>query len=208
LAKCGFTAKYWNYERQAIECWLCDSEDEDVLDSGKCIFHDEYYLKTISFREEKKRNVIKKVTDKVEKSKDKKEALFCIGYYLPDVTIGGNFIKPVYFTKCKFQGQADFNSAEFSGGANFDSAKFSGGANFRLAKFSGGANFRLAKFSGGAYFRLAKFSGEVSFISAGFSEIAYFGSAKFSGRAIFGSAKFSESNFISAEFSELANFSS
>jgi hypothetical protein len=48
--KCKFTTKYLNHETQAREYWNCDSEDEDVLDSGKCIFHDEYYLKdTLAF---------------------------------------------------------------------------------------------------------------------------------------------------------------
>jgi hypothetical protein len=44
LAECKFTTKYWDHERSRIVDYNCDSKDEDVLDSGLCIFHDENYL--------------------------------------------------------------------------------------------------------------------------------------------------------------------
>ena len=43
-AKCQFTAEYWNYERKAMVDYSCP-DDEEILGSGLCIFHDENYLK-------------------------------------------------------------------------------------------------------------------------------------------------------------------
>ena len=126
MARCSFTTKYWNDETDEEVEWPCDSEDEDILNSGKCIFHDEDYLQlgSGSALEEKKSNVMNKVMDKVKKSIADGEALFCIGYNLPDVIIRGNFTKPAYFNQCRFLGLADFSSAKFSGEADFSSAEF------------------------------------------------------------------------------------
>jgi len=157
LAKCLFTTKYWNYGTHEQVEWSCDSKDEDFQSRpDKCIFHDEDYLQLGTGRFLEEKNVRTRVMDKVRKSIVDNESLFLIGYYLPDVTIRGNFTKRAYFKECRFLGRADFTSAEFSGGAGFGLAKFSGGADFGLAKFSGGADFASAEFSGVAYFRSAK----------------------------------------------------
>jgi hypothetical protein len=59
-----------------------------------------------------------KILDKkVRNCINKKEPLFCIGYYLPDITIKEKFIEPVYFSDCRFYGKADF-------GANFERSVF------------------------------------------------------------------------------------
>ncbi|MFY9795259.1 MAG: pentapeptide repeat-containing protein [Candidatus Nitrosopolaris sp.] len=119
MANCSFTTKYWNYESQAEIDYSC--KEDSQVDSDKCILHDEEYLRLGigSFLEEKKNNVRTKVMDKVRKSIDDEESLFFIGCYLPDVTIGGNFTKPAYFSECRFQGRANFYSTEFSGEAIF-----------------------------------------------------------------------------------------
>ena len=187
LAKCQFpTTKYYDYERQARVPYNCDSKDEDVLASGLCIFHDENYLKEDKDnRKEREQKVKEKLMDKVRKSVDQKEALFCIGYHLPDIPLEEvNFTKPVYFTNCEFQGAADFRSARFIKETNFNSAKFSGqAASFYSAKFSGEAYFSDATFSGEAYLIRATFSGEASFSQATFSGETSFNSATFAKEA-------------------------
>ena len=171
--------------------------------SSLCLFHDEYYLQDKTMRKEHEQTVRDKLMTKVHNSIDQKEALLCIGYYLPDnITIKGDFTKAVHFSKAKLQ------QIEFSGGASFDLAEFSGDAEFRSAEFSGLADFREAEFSGLAYFTSAKFSNIADFTSAKFSESAYFGSAEFSEKADFYSTQFcGEAEFSSAKFSGEAEFS-
>jgi hypothetical protein len=144
------------------------------LDTGFCIFHDENYLQDKNNLVERKKEVTKRLMDKVAYSIDHNKALFCIGYHLPDIKIKArNFTKPVYFSHATFQ-DADFSGAKFSQLAYIDLAEFSGKAYFYSATFSEGANFNHATFSGEAYFDSAKFS-----------QLAYFSSAKFSGEAYF-----------------------
>jgi hypothetical protein len=104
-----------------------DNNVEDILDSGFCIFHDNNYLQhyLFSFREERKRNIIKKLMMRVKESKENKKPLLCIGYHLPDVTIKETLTLPVYFTKCEFEGVADFSESSFEAQADFTSAEFS-----------------------------------------------------------------------------------
>jgi len=203
LANCSFTTRYWNYESQAVNDYYC--EEDSRGNSGKCIFHDEDYLHDMgSSLEERKNNVRTKVMDKVRKSIVDKESLFLIGYYLPDVTIGGSFTKRAYFNQCRFQGRADFSLAEFSKAADFSSTKFFEIADFSFTEFSGKANFVTARFSE-ADFDSARFS-EADFDSARFSE-ADFASAEFSGEADFANAEFYiSSRFGSAKFYEAAYF--
>ena len=157
MANCPFTTKYLNYESQAVVDYFCDSKDEDILSSGKCIFHDEDYLQSDSLEE--KNNVRAKLMIKVAGSIAGNGALVCIGYYLPDVTIAESFIKPAYFKQCRFQGRADFSSAEFSEAADFSSTNFFEITEFSFAKFSGEADFATAFFRE-AHFDSAKFSGQ------------------------------------------------
>ena len=239
LAKCRFSIEYLDYESKKKMPYNCDSENVDVLESSLCIFHEERYLEGYFFHDDfgakevsnftdtlelRTQRVTKRLKEKINDSIVNQKALFCIGYHFPDnITIKGDFTKPVYFFKAtlrwidfslaKFSAQADFHSAEFSRGADFGSAEFSEQANFDSAKFLGRAyfdsakfaqaNFRSAKFSAQADFDSAKFSAQANFRSAKFSKEAYFGSAKFSKEAYFGSAKFSkEAYFGSVKFSE------
>jgi uncharacterized protein YjbI with pentapeptide repeats len=225
LVKCKFTtAAYLDFdiggrarERTDYEC----EKEEDILKSGLCIFHDENYLRDETNRAQNQQNVIGKLMAKVRQKIEKKEPLFCIGYYLPSVRINEVFTKPVYFSKCIFSGSTDFDGAEFSGGeTSFIGTEFSGGGTyFSEAKFSGGGtSFSGAKFSGSTTFSRAKFSGTyTSFRNAEFSgggtyfigtEFSgggtYFSGAKFSGGGTsFHGAKFSgmDTSFRNAEFS-------
>jgi hypothetical protein len=120
LSKCQFTAIYYDYESQAIVDYNCERKDEDILPSGLCIFHDESYLKEDKDnRKEPEQKVRDSLMVKVRDSVDQKEALFCIGYQLPDNTIKQNFTKPVYFRNCKFEGRADFSRVNFQAQADF-----------------------------------------------------------------------------------------
>src|SRR5947209_7623174 len=100
LVTCQFTTKYRDYESKA-EDYNCDNKD-DVLDSGLCKFHDENHLQDKNKHNEREHEVVTKLMVKVNKSKDRKEALLCIGYHLPDnITIKGKLTKPVYFLQAK-----------------------------------------------------------------------------------------------------------
>ena len=196
------------------------------------MFHDEeYYLPGFKEQEQKLRE---ELMSKVDYSISQDKALLCTGYYLPDVTIKRNFVKPVYFMNCKFKGmadfsrttffgEADFSSATFSGNANFSGATFSKEADFLGSTFSKEADFSTAKFSaetyysGSAYFVEAQFHGKVNFSKANFSGAAHFGlanfsegvhffRAKFSKEAMFTQARFKEAYFSEANFSGAAYF--
>jgi hypothetical protein len=148
LAKCQFTTKYWDNESQKETPYNCDSENVDVLDSGLCIFHEKKYLEGYLFhrdqfgpKEVSKRieRVTERLMEKINDSIANQKALFCIGYHLPDnITIKGDYNKPVYFSKARLQ-RIDFSSANFSGEADFYSVEFSGEADFRETEFSGEA---------------------------------------------------------------------
>jgi hypothetical protein len=113
LAKCKFTTEYWDHERSGEVDYNCDSKNEDILESGLCIFHDEDYLQDKKNNlKEHEQKVRDRLEAKVRNSIDQNKPLLCIGYHLPDITIKqANFTKPVYFSECKFQGLADFTSA-------------------------------------------------------------------------------------------------
>jgi uncharacterized protein YjbI with pentapeptide repeats len=186
----------------------CDSE-EDILKSGLCIFHDKDYLQVKDSREQNEENVRTKLMVKLREKVDKKEPLFCIGYYLPSIRLVNEiFTNPVNFSKCKFQGEADFSHTTFSRQADFRQAEFSERTFFNSAKFSGEeVYFSKAKFSGErTYFNRTTFSGKRTYINrTKFSgEETYFNEANFSGgRTYLNSAEFSggRTYLNSAEFS-------
>ena len=168
MAWCKFTAKYWDHERSEYVDYNCDSKDEDILDSGLCIFHDENYLQDKNNHKEHEQKVRDRLETKVRNSIDQNEPLFCIGYHLPDIIIKqANFTKPVYFSECEFQGLADFYSATFSAEAHFPKAKFSSEAHFNSANFQGVTDFNKAAFLDRTYFSdrqdLGTFNGEMRF---------------------------------------------
>src|SRR6476661_7312694 len=102
LDRCQFTANYYNLETRESTQFNCE---KDALDNGLfCIFHDEKYLQDQNNSKEHEQKAKKELMDKVSSSLTQKEVLFCIGYHLPDnITIRGDFTKPVYFSKAKFQ---------------------------------------------------------------------------------------------------------
>jgi uncharacterized protein YjbI with pentapeptide repeats len=85
---------------------------------------------------------------KVNHAISNNEPLLCIGFQLhdfslSDLSIGKEFIKPVYFSGSDFFGYADFGAATFQGEAFFNGAKFQGVANFNNSEF-----YRKTYFSG------------------------------------------------------------
>jgi uncharacterized protein YjbI with pentapeptide repeats len=77
---------------------------------------------------------------KVNHAISNNEPLLCIGFQLhdfslSDLSIGKEFIKPVYFSGSDFFGYADFGAANFQGEAFFNGAKFQGVANFNNSEF-------------------------------------------------------------------------
>jgi hypothetical protein len=220
LVQCRFRTKY--YERKDDD-WVDYQCDNMVLGSDLCIFHDVKYLKEDKdnrYRHEE--NVRDELIEKILLSINQNEALHCIGYHLPDITIEETFTVPVYFSKCEFQGVADFShfpnpgledmykfstiySTDRVAGEKFLQDKLSEALN--EAKFQGVANFLQASFSAEANFQYSIFKGKAIFDKSTFSAEANFEFAKFHQPALFWDSKFSaEANFSKAEFYELAHF--
>jgi hypothetical protein len=88
LVNCRFETKHVVIGKQVD--YYCDSKGEDILNSGLCIFHDKNYLQDKD-SEKNEQNVRSKLLAKVRGKVDKKEPLFCIGYYLPSIRINENF---------------------------------------------------------------------------------------------------------------------
>ena len=229
MVKCHFTTKYWNFEFNKEIDFYC--EEKDILKSGLCIFHDKNYLQDKASGGRNEQNVLDKLMPKIHENVKGQKPLLCIGYYLPSIKINENFIMAAYFSKCKFQGFADFSAstfwgtsfadAEFSANtffhyakfidyANFNSATFLGIADFPFATFSGRATFNKAKFFGDyVNFRQATFSNIADFMYGRFSKHAYFELARFLGPAYFFEATFSgPSYFFKDTFAKEANYGS
>lgn len=231
--KCEFTAKYDDDESQEEIDYKC-LDDEEIPDSGLCMFHDERYLQGKDKQNQgkdkhKEHKVRNGLNAKIHQSQsvDQKQPLFCIGYHLPDITIKGKFTNPVYFSKCNFQGEADFSGAIFQEKAVFSESEF-----FAEANFSRGSPFNEEnidefqyKFHGidtespserqmtelRAFFEDKsfgpKFFREANFSSAKFFRDANFLDAKFQGEANFGESTFSgEAKFTLAKFRQSASF--
>jgi hypothetical protein len=226
LVKCLFRTKYYELNDDNWIDYYCDNLN-DILASGLCIFHDRSYLQDKINREKHEKDVKNKLMSKVRKSQQNKEVLRCIGYYIPDITIKGKFTERVYFSKCEFQGEANFSRGYISTSAedldefrhinaddkvareNFMNAwleanleaKFAAEANFYEAKFQGEANFSQAKFQGKAIFDKSKFSAEANFTSAEFRQPALFWNSTFCAEADFWQAKFCQlAHFVPVAF--------
>jgi hypothetical protein len=138
MAHCRYFTKYYNFRRKSPEEGSKFKCEEESLDNGFCIFHDEEYLQDKDSFEEHKEKVSNRLIAKVNDSITNNKALFCIGYYLPDITFKtnfANFAQPIYFSKAKLK-QVDFSKAKFCGIVSFIEAEFSGKANFNKVESS------------------------------------------------------------------------
>jgi hypothetical protein len=109
LSKCQFTSKYYDYEIRKVAIFYC--QEEDILPSGFCIFHDKDYLQDKTNSEDHKMKVLDRLKHKVNHAISNNEPLLCIGFQLPDfslsdISISKEFTVPVYFSAANFQGQA------------------------------------------------------------------------------------------------------
>jgi hypothetical protein len=59
--------------------YACPEPEENILDSGLCIFHDDNYLKDSKDKEATDQNLNRKLSEKLAKP----EPAICIGYHLP-----------------------------------------------------------------------------------------------------------------------------
>ncbi len=136
LAECQFTTDYIDYEKEDNVTYKCDeNENEEIPGSGYCIFHDESYLTNENNRKGREQKVREKLEDKLSKSVEQRKAVYCIGYYLPDICIKRIFSNPIYFSKCEFHGRTDFRETEFKQGVSFSDAKFKGIVTFFKTSF-------------------------------------------------------------------------
>ena len=232
MGNCRYHTEYYDFEKRSPEKGSEFKCEEEGLCNGFCIFHDKEYLEDKDKFGENKEKVFTRLMTKVNDSINNDKPLFCIGYYLPNITDitfernFANFAHPVYFSQAKLK-QVDFSKAKFCGVVSFIGAEFSGEADFREAEFSRGvfnsakfirevyfndakfgrAEFNSAKFYGEANFTSAKFSGDANFREAEFSGEAYFDLARFSRVVSFNKAQFGKAtNFREAEFTGDANF--
>jgi len=164
---CDYSAKYYDYEKESDIEYKCPHEPT----KPRCMFHDGESFKSMPavVREEFYNMVKNAITNN--------ESLYCIGFYLPEITVNKKFTKPVYFLGAKFQ-QANFLLAIFHQQADFSDVIFQQ-ANFSGATFHQQANFLGATFQQ-AYFLRATFHQQANFSSATFHQQAYFSGADFS----------------------------
>jgi hypothetical protein len=82
VARCGFKTDnlYYDEKTRKFIQYRCLELEENILDSGLCIFHDKNYIKDPENKEAHEQNIKKKLTEKIEKS----EPLICIGFHIPD----------------------------------------------------------------------------------------------------------------------------
>lgn len=62
-------------------------EERDLLESGRCIFHDKDYLQDKINYEEHKRNVLNRLKRKINRAISNNESLLYIGFQLPDFNL-------------------------------------------------------------------------------------------------------------------------
>jgi uncharacterized protein YjbI with pentapeptide repeats len=179
--------------------------EEESIDSGYCIFHDENYYQLHP----------KEIDEAFEKKLlGKTDPLICIGYNLVNVRFEGDITKSLDFSRAIFHGDFNAINAEFTGEiTDFTRAKFTKRTDFSFAKFTGEKTyFAGAEFTGWIYFTRAEFTGEKTiFAGAKFTgEKTYFAGAKFTGKETdFTGAKFTgkETYFAGAEFTgEITDF--
>ena len=121
MARCGFKTdiKYLDEKTGEYIPYICLEPEQNILDSGLCIFHDENYLKDSKNRKANEQKLKRKLYEKLAES----EPLICIGYHLTDFTFEGlHFDKSVNFSrssilwvglislKSQFTKEADFYS--------------------------------------------------------------------------------------------------
>jgi hypothetical protein len=129
---CGFKTdiKYYDENTGEYIPYVCPEPEENVLDSGLCIFHDENYLKDSRNKEANKQKLKRKLSEKLVKP----EPLICIGYHLPDIEfkhfdnlvlfLGAVFVRPINFSGAKFREKCRFYKARFKEEVDLTGAEF------------------------------------------------------------------------------------
>jgi uncharacterized protein YjbI with pentapeptide repeats len=215
MTRCRFETdlRYYDEKTGDLVQYECDALEEDILESGLCIFHDQKYLTDPKNRKVNALNLKRKLAEKVKKNISGNEPLICIGYRLPVISFEHRrFDKSVYFSGARFTKEANFSRAQFIERADFSKAQFTERAYFPEAQFTKEADFSEAQFTKEAYF-----SGAQS--GAQFTKEAYFSGAQFTKEANFWNALFTEeadftgeqvmraANVWGAQFTKEANFS-
>lgn len=199
INRCCFNTKYFNYSKQESANFACD---EIALASGLCIFHDKNYSND--------KELGQKISEKIKSTLAKKEALFFIGYNIPDLKIKETFKNVVYFTKANFT-NTDFTNSKFHK-VDFSGSKFLN-ANFSRSSFEE-ADFLAVEFGGHSNFSNTVFKNKVNFSESVFNDVNFNGStmkrAQFLGSkfqtADFSFTKIEDSDFYGVEFQDATNF--
>jgi uncharacterized protein YjbI with pentapeptide repeats len=214
LTQCNFESKYIEDDKTIL--YRCP-EIEEIQINGKCIFHDDDYLKDGIDKKSKEKIVRDKLIDKINESNLENKRLICIGYRLPDITLKMHFDIPVKFDSTLFLGNTNFDGSQFMKHTTFIEARFIGKSNFSDTQFMEKANFSKlhcvgqvdfgnSRFSAAANFSDAQFMKQANFVAAQFMNKANFFASKFMGEGKFNGAQFVEALFSNAEFMNEANF--
>jgi uncharacterized protein YjbI with pentapeptide repeats len=89
------------------------------------------------------------------------------------------------FSRCTFEGRADFRSTEFAGNVKFARTDFAQGMRFDEARLAGAADFSGVSVAGIAAFAKTQFAGETDFTEAHLRAEARFMEARFNAAASF-----------------------
>ncbi len=208
MKRCRFEFPYYDKKIQDYVQYECKIEEEDILESGFCIFHDENYLTDPVNREENERNVRRKLTKKIDQNLSDNEPLDCYAYHLPKFSvIRRRFNSPVNFSDSVFVGGAFLHDVQFAEYADFSGAKFGAKISLSKSKFTEKADFSGTKFMKEASFWGAQFLKEADFSRAKFEEEAGFNDVQFTEKADLSDVIFmKEANFWGAQFLKEANF--
>lgn len=195
--------------------------------SKKCKFHLKRYLK-----KETRAGIIRLFLKKLRTAKKSGEALNCVGYILPTISLienGENKLNfPVYFAHAEFKENVDFSSVIFKESASFHktifhkSIKIRGSVFEKFADFSFSVfrkaenSFRYTKFQAYSDFKNATLRNtdfewanfeKTQFIDCTFSEETTFSNSIFGGVTDFTKAKFlGNTNFFKSVFKYVTNF--
>ena len=219
MAKCSEQGQYYDSVQRTEKPFRCN---EDALESGHCMFHEEGYLNETTSVEIRQRFM-----EKIEESIELSQPFVCVGYILPEINLGNKiFDIPVYFNSTIFTNFTGFSKVQFNSDVVFEKVTFQNIVSFvgtefcTFVKFSECIFERESHFLSGIYnksiFEFNKFQdclfslsifNKIDFIGNVFEGISEFPFCKFNGDAMFKKNSFYDvSNFSQSNYSKENNF--
>ncbi|WP_428324914.1 pentapeptide repeat-containing protein [Nitrosopumilus sp.] len=169
---------------------------EPALDSGKCKFHDEFYL-----NEHTQSEIHDELCKKIDDACKNETILECVGYNIPEINLESKkFVKSVFFSHSNFVGDVIFDHSEFYSFANFFNCTFNKEINCNNVLFKEKVDFSSNRFNDNVYFESSICDDNADFSSSEFKEKVSFLTTEFT-NVDFSNVVFSESvSFVRTEF--------